>query len=80
MRNIGDISLRDLTAIGDWIQELNQARLEIDYKSGLLNRHWVSQFKANCYYVPLTGDPNAQLDDMDFIAGAKGKFVEYCQG
>lgn len=71
MRNIErDISLRDLTAIGDLIAELNQARLEIDYKSGRLTDTEYQQFKANRHYVPLTGDPNAQLDDMDFIAGA----------
>ncbi|WP_249963462.1 LPD38 domain-containing protein [Histophilus somni] len=71
MRNIErDISLRDLTAIGDLIADLNQARLEIDYKSGRLTDTEYQQFKANRHYVPLTGDPNAQLDDMDFIAGA----------
>ncbi|WP_165942813.1 LPD38 domain-containing protein [Histophilus somni] len=71
MRNIErDISIRDLTTIGDLIAELNQARLEIDYKSGRLTDTEYQQFKANRHYVPLTGDPNAQLDDMDFIAGA----------
>lgn len=71
MRNIErDISIRDLTTIGDLIADLNQARLEIDYKSGRLTDTEYQQFKANRHYVPLTGDPNAQLDDMDFIAGA----------
>ncbi|WP_218637822.1 MuF-C-terminal domain-containing protein, partial [Histophilus somni] len=71
MRNIErDIALKDLKEIGELIADLNQERLRIDKESGRYTEAEYAQFKDNRNYVPLTGDPNAQLDDMDFIAGA----------
>ncbi|HII3775273.1 TPA: LPD38 domain-containing protein [Pasteurella multocida] len=71
MRNIEkDIPRSELESIGDLIADLNQARLEIDYRSGRYTTDEYNKFKANCHYVPLTGDPNAEADDFDFIGGA----------
>ncbi len=65
-----DISIRDLEELRELIADLNQARLEIDYRSGRYTTEEYNKFKANRYYVPLTGDPNAEVDDFDFIGGA----------
>ncbi|HEH9803397.1 TPA: hypothetical protein SID01_002427, partial [Pasteurella multocida] len=71
MRNIEkDIPRSELESIGDLIADLNQARLEIDYRSGRYTTDEYNKFKANRHYVPLTGDPNAEVDDFDFIGGA----------
>ncbi|MFC1088189.1 LPD38 domain-containing protein [Pasteurella multocida] len=71
MRNIEkDIPRSELESIGDLIADLNQARLEIDYRSGRYTTEEYNKFKANRHYVPLTGDPNAEADDFDFIGGA----------
>ncbi|HED4435796.1 TPA: hypothetical protein R4333_001029 [Pasteurella multocida] len=71
MRNIEkDIPRSELESIGDLIADLNQARLEIDYRSGRYTTDEYNKFKANRNYVPLTGDPNAEADDFDFIGGA----------
>ncbi len=71
MRNIEkDIPRSELESIGDLIADLNQARLEIDYRSGRYTTDEYNKFKANRHYVPLTGDPNAEADDFDFIGGA----------
>ncbi|HDR0673407.1 TPA: hypothetical protein QBZ85_001075 [Pasteurella multocida] len=65
-----DIPRRDLEELRELIADLNQARLEIDYRSGRYTTDEYNKFKANRYYVPLTGDPNAEADDFDFIGGA----------
>ncbi|MFC0939003.1 LPD38 domain-containing protein [Pasteurella multocida] len=65
-----DIPRRDLEELRELIADLNQARLEIDYRSGRYTTEEYNKFKANRYYVPLTGDPNAEADDFDFIGGA----------
>ncbi|HDR1202807.1 TPA: hypothetical protein QB275_000798 [Pasteurella multocida] len=65
-----DISIRDLEELRELIADLNQAHLEIDYRSGRYTTEEYNKFKANRYYVPLTGDPNAEVDDFDFIGGA----------
>ncbi|WP_324022869.1 LPD38 domain-containing protein [Pasteurella multocida] len=71
IRNIEkDIPRSELESIGDLIADLNQARLEIDYRSGRYTTDEYNKFKANRNYVPLTGDPNAEADDFDFIGGA----------
>lgn len=71
MRNIEkDIPRSELESIGNLIADLNQARLEIDYRSGRYTTDEYNKFKANRHYVPLTGDPNAEADDFDFIGGA----------
>ncbi len=71
MRNIEkDIPRSELESIGDLIADLNQARLEIDYRSGRYTTEEYNKFKANRHYIPLTGDPNAEADDFDFIGGA----------
>ncbi|MFC0912668.1 LPD38 domain-containing protein [Pasteurella multocida] len=71
IRNIEkDIPRSELESIGDLIADLNQARLEIDYRSGRYTTEEYNKFKANRHYVPLTGDPNAEADDFDFIGGA----------
>ncbi|HII3752248.1 TPA: LPD38 domain-containing protein [Pasteurella multocida] len=71
MRNIEkDIPRSELESIGDLIADLNQARLEIDYRSGRYTTDEYNKFKENRHYVPLTGDPNAEADDFDFIGGA----------
>ncbi|HDR1050729.1 TPA: hypothetical protein QB330_000110 [Pasteurella multocida] len=68
MRNIEqDIPRSELESIGDLIADLNQARLDIDYRSGRYTTEEYNKFKANRHYVPLTGDPNAEADDFDFI-------------
>ncbi|WP_101774971.1 LPD23 domain-containing protein [Pasteurella oralis] len=70
MRNIEkDIPRSELEHIGDLITDLNQARLEIDYRSGRYTTDEYNKFKENRHYVPLTGDPNAEADDFDFIGG-----------
>ena len=59
----------DLKDIAEMIYDLNQSRLEIDRASGRYTEAEYQEYKANRHYVPLTGDPNADVD-VDIISGA----------
>lgn len=59
----------DLKDIAEMIYDLNQSRLEIDRASGRYTEAEYQEYKANRHYVPLTGDPNADVD-VDIILGA----------
>ena len=79
MKNMEDkISKSDLEAIGELVADLNQARLEIDRKSGRYTEEEYQRYKQNRHYVPLTGDPNAE-EGFDFIAGAGGNALNISQ-
>ncbi|OBX05756.1 hypothetical protein QV06_01090 [Gallibacterium genomosp. 3] len=68
------INKNDLVAVGELIADLNQARLKIDKESGRYTENEYLNYKNNRYYVPLTGDPQAD-EAFDFIAGAGGNAV-----
>ena len=79
MKNMeGKISKSDLEAIGELVADLNQARLEIDRKSGRYTEEEYQRYKQNRHYVPLTGDPSAE-EGFDFIAGAGGNALNISQ-
>ena len=79
MKNMEDkISKSDLESIGELVADLNQARLEIDRKSGRYTEEEYQRYKQNRHYVPLTGDPNAE-EGFDFIAGAGGNALNISQ-
>lgn len=59
----------DLKDIAEMIYNLNQSRLEVDRASGRYTEAEYQEYKANRHYVPLTGDPNADVD-VDIISGA----------
>ena len=59
----------DLEAIAEIVYDLNQSRLDIDRASGRYTEAEYQEYKANRHYVPLTGDPNADVD-VDIISGA----------
>ena len=59
----------DLKDIAEMIYNLNQSRLDIDRASGRYTEAEYQEYKANRHYVPLTGDPNADVD-VDIISGA----------
>nr|DAV87268.1 MAG TPA: nuclease [Caudoviricetes sp.] len=68
------ISKSDLESVAEMIYDLNQARLEIDRASGRYTEKEYQEYKANRHYVPLTGDPNADVD-TDIISGAGSSAV-----
>ena len=68
------ISKSDLESVAEMIYDLNQARLEIDRASGRYTEKEYQEYKANRHYVPLTGDPNADVD-TDIISGASSSAV-----
>ena len=79
MKNMEDkISKSDLESIGELVADLNQARLEIDRKSGRYTEEEYQRYKQNRHYVPLTGDPSAE-EGFDFIAGAGGNALNISQ-
>lgn len=63
------ISKSDLESVAEMVYDLNQAKLEIDRASGRYTEAEYQEYKANRHYVPLTGDPNADVD-VDIISGA----------
>lgn len=63
------ISRSNLEYVADLIYDLNQSRLDIDRASGRYTEAEYQEYKANRHYVPLTGDPNADVD-VDIISGA----------
>lgn len=63
------ISKSNLESIAEMVYDLNQARLDIDRASGRYTEKEYQEYKANRHYVPLTGDPNADVD-IDIISGA----------
>ena len=63
------ISRSNLEYVADLVYDLNQSRLEIDRASGRYTEAEYQEYKANRHYVPLTGDPNADVD-VDIISGA----------
>ena len=68
------ISKSDLESVAEMVYDLNQARLEIDRASGRYTEKEYQEYKANRHYVPLTGDPNADVD-TDIISGASSSAV-----
>lgn len=63
------ISRSNLEYVADLVYDLNQSRLDIDRASGRYTEAEYQEYKANRHYVPLTGDPNADVD-VDIISGA----------
>lgn len=63
------ISRSNLEYVADLVYDLNQSRLDIDRASGRYTEAEYQEYKANRHYVPLTGDPNADVD-IDIISGA----------
>ena len=63
------ISRSNLEYIADLVYDLNQSRLDVDRASGRYTEAEYQEYKANRHYVPLTGDPNADVD-VDIISGA----------
>lgn len=68
------ISKSDLESVAEMVYDLNQAKLEIDRASGRYTEKEYQEYKANRHYVPLTGDPNADVD-IDIISGAGSSAV-----
>ena len=68
------IGKSDLESVAEMVYELNQAKLEIDRASGRYTEKEYQDYKANRHYVPLTGDPNADVD-TDIISGAGSSAV-----
>ncbi|MBN6067395.1 hypothetical protein HYE54_00995 [Aggregatibacter actinomycetemcomitans] len=68
------IGRSDLESVANMVYDLNQARLEIDRASGRYTEQEYQDYKANRHYVPLTGDPNADVD-TDIISGAGASAV-----
>lgn len=68
------ISRSALESVADIVYDLNQAKLEIDRASGRYTDSEYQTYKANRHYVPLTGDPNADVD-TDIISGAGSSAV-----
>ncbi|HHV6499733.1 TPA: LPD38 domain-containing protein [Haemophilus influenzae] len=65
------ISKSNLESIAEMVYDLNQSRLDIDRASGRYTESEYQEYKSNRHYVPLTGDPNADVDvDIDIISGA----------
>ena len=62
------ISRSNLEYVADLVYDLNQSRLDIDHASGRYTEAEYQEYKANRHYVPLTGDPNADVD-VDIISG-----------
>ena len=63
------ISKSNLESVAEMVYDLNQARLDIDRASGRYTEKEYQEYKSNRHYVPLTGDPNADVD-VDIISGA----------
>lgn len=63
------ISKSNLESIAEMVYDLNQSRLDIDRASGRYTESEYQEYKSNPHYVPLTGDPNADVD-VDIISGA----------
>ena len=63
------ISKSNLESIAEMVYDLNQSRLDIDRASGRYTESEYQEYKSNRHYVPLTGDPNADVD-VDIISGA----------
>lgn len=63
------ISRSNLESVAELVYDLNQSRLDIDRASGRYTEAEYQEYKANRHYVPLTGDPNADVD-VDIISGA----------
>ena len=72
------ISKSDLESVAEMVYDLNQAKLEIDRASGRYTEKEYQDYKANRHYVPLTGDPNADVD-TDIISGAGSSAVNIGQ-
>ena len=68
------ISKSDLESVAEMVYDLNQAKLEIDRASGRYTEKEYQEYEANRHYVPLTGDPNADVD-TDIISGAGSSAV-----
>lgn len=68
------ISRSDLESVANMVYDLNQARLDIDRASGRYTEKEYQEYKANRHYVPLTGDPNTDVD-TDIISGAGSSAV-----
>lgn len=54
----------ELEALAEKVYDLNAWKLEQDLESGRFTAEEVKRFKQDRHYVPLTGDPSMELDDM----------------
>lgn len=57
----------DIEAAAQHIYDMQAARLDLDLESGRIGQQAYNDYKANPYYVPLTGDPRADADVDDVI-------------
>lgn len=54
----------ELEALAERVYDLNEWKLDQDLESGRFTAEEVKRFKQDRHYVPLTGDPSMELDDM----------------
>ncbi|QLD33155.1 LPD38 domain-containing protein [Mannheimia varigena] len=54
----------ELEALAERVYDLNEWKLKQDLESGRFTVEEVERFKQDRHYVPLTGDPSMELDDM----------------
>lgn len=57
----------DIEEAAQHIYDMQAARLDLDLASGRIGQQAYNEYKANHYYVPLTGDPRADADIDDVI-------------
>lgn len=57
----------DIEEAAQHIYDMQAARLDLDLESGRIGQQAYNEYKANPYYVPLTGDPRADADVDDVI-------------
>ena len=58
----------DIEEAAQHIYDMQAARLDLDLESGRIGQQAYNEYKANPYYVPLTGDPRADADVDDVIS------------
>lgn len=58
----------DIEEAAQHIYDMQAARLDLDLASGRIGQQAYNEYKANPYYVPLTGDPRADADVDDVIS------------
>jgi hypothetical protein len=57
----------DIEEAAQHIYDMQAARLDLDLASGRIGQQAYNEYKANPYYVPLTGDPRADAEFDDVI-------------
>lgn len=57
----------DIEEAAQHIYDMQAARLDLDLESGRIGQQAYNEYKANPYYVPLTGDPRADSEFDDVI-------------